>query len=359
MLGRLGAIGAGVLTSAAMVVSLPVVASAHPHPAGFQPAGFQQHNLVSDQPGQATLTIPNFVNAWGLSHGPNTPIWVSNQGASNALLFNGAVNGSPVAQVSSVVVSIPGGPPTGQTFNDTTAFNVPGTTTPARFIFAGVGGAITAWSSGAQAVVAGQDQGASYTGLTLDHSPFGPALLAADFHDNRIDIYDSQFNLRSDTGLFSDPHLPRGYAPFNVTEVGDKIYVTYAVQDAAKQFDVPGPGHGIVDEYSNTGTLLHRVATHGILNSPWGLTIAPANFGKFSNDLLVGNFGDGRIHAFDPASGHLLGTLSDPNGKPLVIPGLWSLLPGDAVAGGPDALWFSAGPGDHHEHGLLGTLTAN
>ncbi|MBO0883269.1 MAG: TIGR03118 family protein [Mycobacterium sp.] len=354
MLGRLGAIGAGVLTSAAMVVSLPVVASADP-----QSAGYQQHNLVSDQPGQATLTIPNFVNTWGLSHGPNTPVWVSNQGASNALLFNGAVNGSPVAQVSSVVVSIPGGQPTGQTFNDTTAFNVPGTTTPAHFIFAGVGGAISSWASGSQSVISGQDPGAIYTGLTLDHSPFGPVLLAADFHDNRIDVYDGQFKLQSSAGLFEDPHLPQGYAPFNVAEIGGKIYVTYAVQDANKVFDVPGQGHGIVDVYSNTGALLHRVATHGILNSPWGLTIAPANFGKFSNDLLIGNFGDGRIHAYDPQTGHPLGALTDPTGKPLAIDGLWSLLPGDPVAGGPDTLWFSAGPGEHHEHGLLGTLTAN
>jgi uncharacterized protein (TIGR03118 family) len=293
-----------------------------------------------------------------LSRGPNTPIWVSNQGASNALLFNGAVDGSPVAQVSSVVVSIPGGPPTGQVFNDTTAFNLPGTTTPSRFIFAGVGGAITSWASGSQAVVAGQDQGASYTGLALDHSPFGPVLLAADFHDNRIDIYDGQFNLQPSAGIFQDPHLPRGYAPFNVTEIGNQIYVTYAVQDANKQFDVPGKGHGIVDVYSNTGALLHRVATHGVLNSPWGLSIAPPSFGKFANDLLVGNFGDGRIHAFSPKSGHLLGTLTDTHGKPLVIDGLWGLLTGDAVAGGPDALWFSAGPGQNHEHGLLGTLTA-
>jgi uncharacterized protein (TIGR03118 family) len=199
---------------------------------------------------------------------------------------------------------------------------------------------------------------AVYKGLALDHSASGPMLLAANFHDNRIDVFDGSFTQLPDTGMFSDPSLPAGYAPFNVAEIGQQIFVTYAKQDADAHDDVAGPAHGFVDAYTQEGTFVRRFATHGVLNSPWGMTIAPPTFGQFANDLLIGNFGDGRIHAFDPNTGEVLGVLRGTKGAPLVIDGLWGLLVGDAAAGGPDAVWFSAGP-DDEAHGLLGILRAS
>jgi uncharacterized protein (TIGR03118 family) len=352
MLKRAGLVGVGVLACAALVVGAPLTADAH-----GRTTAFTRTDLVSDQPGRAPLTDAHLVNAWGMSRGPNTPIWVSNAGTGTSTLYNGAVGGAPVA-ATPLVVSIPGGPPTGQVFNDTTAFTVPGTATAARFMFAGVAGDISAWSAGTTAVGAAHVDGASYTGLALAHSPFGPLLIAADFHDARLDVFNGQFTKLPVDQLFRDGKLPRGYAPFNVTEIGDQVFVTYAKQDAAKQFDVPGRGHGFVDVFTNYGAFVRRLYSGGVLNSPWGLTLAPASFGTFANDLLVGNFGDGLIHAFDPHSGRLVGTLSTAKGRPIVIDGLWGLLVGDAAAGGPDAVWFSAGPGAAHDHGLLGILTA-
>jgi uncharacterized protein (TIGR03118 family) len=243
-------------------------------------------------------------------------------------------------------------------FNDTTAFSVPGTGRAASFIFAGEGGDLSAWNGGTAAVAVGHAEGAVYKGLALVHSLAGPRLLAANFHDNRIDVFDGQFTLLPDTGTFSDASLPGGYAPFNVAVIGGQVFVTYARQDADAEDDVAGPAHGFVDVYTTEGAFVSRFATHGVLNSPWGMTIAPNTFGQFAGDLLIGNFGDGRIHAFDPQSGEVLGILRGTSGKPLAIDGLWALLVGDAVAGGPDAVWFSAGP-DDESHGLLGILRAS
>lgn len=337
------------VTVAVLVVAVPASSGA----AG----GYIQENLVSDQPGVAQLTDPQLVNAWGMSRGPNTPVWVSDNGADVTTLYNGAVGNpeSPVAKV--LTVSIPGGAPTGQVFNDTTAFKLPGTTTVARFIFIGEHGDLSAWAGGSAATLVGHTDGAIYKGLALAHSPSGPRLLAANFHDNRIDVFDGTFSPVPAAGMFSDPTLPAGYAPFNVAEIGGQIFVTYALQDDEREDDVAGPAHGFVDVYTTSGALVKRFATHGVLNSPWGMTIAPANFGQFSGDLLIGNFGDGRIHAFDTNSGEVLGILRGTSGRPLAIDGLWALMVGDAAAGGTSSVWFSAGP-DHEAHGLLGVLRA-
>jgi uncharacterized protein (TIGR03118 family) len=256
-----------------------------------------------------------------------------------------------------LTVSIPGGAPTGQVFNDTSAFQLPGTTTAARFIFIGEDGDLSAWAGGPTATLVGHTDGAVYKGLALAHGPSGPMLLAANFHDNRIDVFDGTFAPVASAGMFSDPALPPGYAPFNVAELGGQIFVTYARQDADREDDVAGAAHGFVDVYSTSGALVKRFATHGVLNSPWGMTIAPASFGQFSGDLLIGNFGDGRIHAFDPSTGEVLGILRGTSGRPLAIDGLWGLMVGDAVAGGTSSVWFSAGP-DDETHGLLGILRA-
>jgi len=319
---------------------------------------FTQENLVSDQPGVATLTDPNLVNAWGMSHGPNTPVWVSDNGADVTTLYTGD-NGSAPVSIVPLVVSIPAGAPTGQVFNDTAAFTVPGTGAKALFIFAGEDGDLSAWNmaAGTNAVAVGHTAGAVYKGLALDHSSTGPLLLAANFHDNRIDVFNGSFVLQPDTGMFHDGSIPNGYAPFNVAQLNGRVYVTYAMQDAERHDDVAGPSHGFVDVFTNDGALVRRLVTHGPLNSPWGMTIAPPNFGQFSGDLLIGNFGDGRIRAFDPNTGAVLGILRGTNGGPLEIDGLWGLIVGDAAAGGPNAVWFSAGP-DDESHGLLGILRA-
>jgi uncharacterized protein (TIGR03118 family) len=350
---RLALVGVSAAAAAAIVSVTALPASAHDRGT----TTFTQDNLVSDQPGAAAVTDPNLVNAWGMSRTATSPIWVSDNGADVSTLYNGAVNGSAVTTVP-LVVSTPGGAPTGQVSNDTSAFVVPGTTTPARFIFAGENGDLSAWASGTAAVSVGHTAGAVYKGLALAHSAFGPLLLAANFHDNRIDVFDGQFHPVTDNRLFRDPSLRSGFAPFNVTEIGNEIYVTYAKQDAARHDDVAGPGNGFVDVFTNYGAFVKRLVTRGLLNSPWGLTIAPANFGAFSGDLLVGNFGDGRIHAYDPYSGRLLGTLLSSKHRPITIDGLWGLLVGDAAAGGADSVWFSAGP-DDEAHGLLGILRAS
>jgi uncharacterized protein (TIGR03118 family) len=353
-LGLIAAVGAAVTLAG---YPLPAVANGagHHHQAG--PA-ITQTNLVADRPGHAAITDPNLVNPWGMSRGANTPVWVSDNGADVATLYTGA-NGSAPVSIVPLVVSIPGGAPTGQAFNDTTEFIVPGTTAPARFIFIGEDGDLSAWNGGTSAVAVGHTDGAVYKGLALDHSPFGPLLLAANFHDNRIDVFDGSFQPVSAGSLFfRDPFLPRGYAPFNVAEIGSRVFVTYAKQDSDGEDDVPGAGHGFIDEYTNFGVLLHRFASRGDLNSPWGMAVAPDSFGRFAGALLVGNFGDGRIHAFALRSGHELGTLRDANHRPIAIDGLWGLLVGDDAAGGPEAIWFSAGPEDE-AHGLLGTLTSS
>jgi uncharacterized protein (TIGR03118 family) len=348
---RLGWLGG--LTVAVLVVVVPL-------PAGGAAGGYTQANLVSDEPGVAQFTDPDLVNPWGMSRSATSPIWVSDNGTDLATLYNGDVNGSPVAKLG-IIVSIPGGAPTGQVFNDVattnpTAFNLPGTTTPARFIFIGEDGDLSAWAGGGVATLVNHTEGAIYKGLVLAHSPSGPMLLAANFGDNSIDVFDSTFSLVDSAGMFSDPTLPAGYAPFNVAEIGGQIFVTYALKGG--EDDIAGPAHGFVDVFTTSGAWVKRFASHGVLNSPWGITIAPANFGQFSNDLLIGNFGDGRIHAFDPNTGEVLGTLRGTSGAPLAIDGLWGLITGDPGAGGVDSVWFAAGP-DDESHGLLGTLRAS
>ncbi len=189
------------------------------------------------------------------------------------------------------------------------------------------------------------------------HSPFGPLLLAADFHRGRIDVYNRRF-ARLDVGrLFRDPRIPRGYAPFDVAAIAGRVVVTYAKQDPARHDDVAGAGHGFVDVFTSYGAFERRLISRGDLNSPWGLERAPKTFGPWAGQLLVGNFGDGRIHAYRLGNGHELGTLRRGNGHPVVIDGLWALLRGNSATGGPNTVWFSAGP-DGEAHGLLGTLTA-
>jgi uncharacterized protein (TIGR03118 family) len=236
----------------------------------------------------------------------------------------------------------------------------------AGWIFATQDGVLSAWASGAAATQAfvEKDNSATavYKGLALVTTPV-VQLYAANFKAGRIDVFDAQFNtVTPASGSFTDPAIPAGFAPFNIQNLGGKLYVAYAKQDVYQQLDVSAPGNGYVDVFDATGKLLQSLVVGGagsLLNSPWGLAIAPATFGKFANDLLVGNFGDGLINAYDPTTGALVGTLQDGSGNNISIRGLWALTFGNGGSGGDkNTLYFTAGPGGQ-QHGLLGSISAN
>ena len=262
------------------------------------------------------------------------------------------------------MVKIPGGgAPTGVVFNGGSNFalSTDNKSGPARFIFAGENGEIFGWNSTGVATSATQvasTKNAVYKGLALVTRDQKQFLLAANFHANKIDVFDSQFKpVTSSHHAFRSVGIPHGYAPFNVAVFGNRVFVSYAKQDADRHDDVAGAGHGFINVFNLHGGFLKRFATRGVLNSPWGMAIAPHGFGEFSGDLLVGNFGNGRIHAFHPRSGKLDGTLRGVHGKPVEIDGLWALLPGNGTAGLTTDVWFSAGPAGE-SHGLLGILRA-
>ena len=310
--------------------------------------------LVSDQAGVAAHTDPNLVNAWGLTASATSPWWVSDNGTDLSTLYRG--DGTPQA----LVVHVAGGP-TGTVFNVTGSFALP-TGGLALFLFDSEDGKIRAWN-GAQGTTAivvkdRSTEGAIYKGLAIADTGSGPRLYAADFHNARVDVFDGSFGLV--TGGFVDPALPAGYAPFNVQAIGDRVFVAYAKQDEDAEDEVAGQGTGFVDSYDLAGKLLERVAQHGQLNAPWGLALAPDGFGRFAGDLLVGNFGDGQINAYEElANGHFehRGELRGSDGKRLAIDGLWALRFGNGGNAGPTGtLFFTAGP-DEESHGLFGSIT--
>src|SRR2546425_6315869 len=256
------------------------------------------HNLVSDGAVAADLVDPNLVNAWGLVSGPTTPWWISDNGTGRSTLYNVGTGSIPL------IVTVPGAmgqqsAPTGVVFNGGSGFVVNNGvgTSPARFIFASEDGTISGFR-GVPVVLAVDNSasGAVYKGLAIDNPPAGNFLYATNFHAGTIDVFDSHFNPVHIPGAVTDRTLPAGYAPFGIQNIGGTIYVTYALQDADKHDDVPGEGHGFVNAFDTAGNLIRRVASKGQLDSPWGLALAPADFGSFSGDLLVGNFGNGRIH---------------------------------------------------------------
>jgi uncharacterized protein (TIGR03118 family) len=312
--------------------------------------------LVSDVEGRAPLIDPQVVNAWGLALGPTTPLWVNNQVSGVSNLYSGGAGG--LTKIRSVPV--PNGNITGLAFNDTADFPVTGSggTQPARFVFVNLAGEISGWNPTATpeaAVVRNSVQGAVYTGGALWRTPLGNFFLAADFAGGKIDVFDSQFRrLTLPAGFFADPQVPEGFTPYNVFTLGTDVYVAYAMPSPEGPA-VIGPGLGFVNRFTDFGQKLQRLQRRGVLNAPWAFAIAPQSFGRFAGDLLVGNFGDGRITALDPRTGRVEGQLREANGRALEIDGLWALLPGTATTGGTDALWFSAGP-DDETHGLVGLV---
>ena len=359
---------AGMLTMAlALSLSSPAIAK--------KKSFYQQTNLVSDLPDLAAHTDPHLVNPWGMSRSSTSPFWVSDNGKGVTTLYNGSGQGFPLGSPLVVTIPPPAGStapstPTGQVFNE---FNVtsPSDFTvasgrPSLFIFATEDGTISGWnpfvpaflSTTAIRKVDNSATGAVYKGLAIGSTASGNFLYAANFHDGTIDVFDKNFAPASLAGSFSDPDIPDGFAPFNIQNLDGQLYVTYAKQDADKRDDVAGKGNGFVNVFDTEGNFIRRIASRHKLNSPWGLALAPGDFGRFSQNLLVGNFGNGRINAFDLSTDTFRGQLRDSKGKPITIDGLWALTFGNGQTAGPtNVLFFTAGI-EEEQHGLFGSLKA-
>lgn len=317
--------------------------------------------LVSDTGGGTTLKDPSLVNAWGLGAGAATPWWVSDNGAAVSTLYTGA--GAKVPLTVSV-----GDDPTGLVANGTTGFHVKGGDAgPALFLFDSEAGTITAWnkSLGTQAEVEvdASPDGAVFKGLAIAQTPTGTLLYATDFHNRRVDVFDANWQPVHRPFQFFDPTIPPSYGPFGIQAIGNRIIVTYAKTQPGSDDEAHGQGLGFVDAFTTSGRLAGKVAIRGDLNAPWGIALAPQGFGPFAGDLLIGNFGDGLIHAYRPIFGGLLylpqGPLRNVGGGPVTIDGLWALEFGNGGAAGPTgSLYFTAGPNDESD-GLFGTITPN
>jgi uncharacterized protein (TIGR03118 family) len=290
----------------------------------------------------------SLVNGWGLSAGPTTPWWVSDNHTNLSTLYSGT--GAKAA----LTVSVPGGP-TGTVFNgDSTAF------AGGRFLFSNEAGQILGWAPGTTtATVRASVPGAIFKGLTI----LNGKLYATDFHNGKVDVFDSSFALAP--AAFVDKTIPKGYAPFGIQALGGNIFVTYALQDAKGEDELDKPGKGYVDEFAPDGTLIAHIAKQGgknaPLNAPWGLATAPQGFGVFAGDLLVGNFGNGRISAYEQRGSKWVyrGQLRKGDGTIVVIDGLWAIAFGNGAAAGPvTSLYFAAGPNDEAA-GAFGVVTAN
>jgi uncharacterized protein (TIGR03118 family) len=370
-------------------------------------AGYTQTNLVTnggDPTVTAAHTDPNLVNPWGISFLPaipgffgGTPFWVSDNNAGVATLYDGLGDIVPlVVEIlspgdnPSVEPNMNTGTPTGQVanltlFTATPAFSIP-SFGPAIFIFATEDGQIEAWNQALvdpdgdsgppfpdDAVIVvnnsagtpgGGAAGAVYKGLALATRTVGananvPFLYATNFRTGTVDVFDGTFSPVTVPGGFKDPNVQDGYAPFGIQNINNHIWVQYALQNAAKHDPVNKPGHGFSSIFDTDGNLLSHFAQHGHLDSPWGVALAPADFGEFANDILIGNFGDGQINAYNPANGHWLGMLSDASGKPIINPGLWTVTFSGAaghtaVGADPDTLYITAGlVGPTHENAGL------
>jgi uncharacterized protein (TIGR03118 family) len=314
--------------------------------------GFSQTNLVSDVQGLAANTDPNLKNPWGVSFSATSPFWTADQATGLSTLYNAV--GVPQA----LVVTIPGGPPpsgpTGTVFGNVAgSFLVNGT--PATFIFDTLNGTLAGWNGGTAAVQMAATPGAIYTGLAEASNGTSNFLYAANSAPGgHINVFNSGWQPTTLSGNFTDPNLPAGLVPFNIQNISGNLYVTYASLGPG---GTPMPG-GVVSEFDANGNFIKRIATGGSLFAPWGIVLAPSSFGSFSNDILIGNFGNGEILAYDATTDLFLGTLNGPNGQPLVNSFLWSL---ETRAGGsgfdPNGVYFSAGINNQAD-GLFGEITA-
>ncbi|MGN9841730.1 TIGR03118 family protein [Nonomuraea sp. H19] len=301
---------------------------------------------MSDVQGKAPVTDPKVVNPWGLAMGKT--LWVSNTGTGTATVYSGT------GKKEQTEVAIPGGAPTGQVFNPGDGFTVKGK--PAQFIFSSPSGAITGWNAEVDpknAIIAAFTRGADYKGLELVQTEDEAYLLAADFASGRIHAFDEDFKrIRLARWQFTDPDLPDNYNAYNVAVANGNIWVAYALRDPSTGKPVFGNGKGFVSRFNASGRLTGRISRTG-LNAPWGLTAAPKGWSQYAGALLVGNFGDGTVHAY--RQGRHLGALQSADGRAIKLPGLWDIEPGTATTGGESSLWFSAGI-DGAKHGLIGVI---
>jgi uncharacterized protein (TIGR03118 family) len=366
----------------AMAVGVAVAAGGLPlaraqnMPSGVGQDAYVVTKLLSDQSGAATNQDSNLKNSWGVAFtSGGSAFWIADNNAGLSTLYAG--DGTPVnifpsgtTPQNGVVIPGPKGSsssfvaaPTGIVWNPSSGFTVPGTSTPALFIFDTEDGTISAWVGGLspanQAVLAVDNSqggnGAVYKGLAFGVNVNGAFIFATNFRAGTIEVYDPTFKSATTDGGFKDPNIPAGYAPFGIQNINGDLFVTYALQNAQKHDDVAGPGHGFVDVFDTDGHLLQRFAQRGTLNSPWGVARASFAFGKFSGDILIGNFGDGRINVFD-SQGHFIDQVEDSHGKPISIDGLWTLTLGGGRKSSSDTLYFTAGPNGETD-GLFGTIT--
>jgi uncharacterized protein (TIGR03118 family) len=333
-------------------------------------SAFSFTTLVSDTSSNGALVVdPNLKNPWGVVFGPSAPVWVANNHSETSTLYDG--NGKPQPAAGPLIVNTPPNgaatfDPTGIVFNGAaTDFLVTagGKTGAAAFIYSGEGGMIAGWSPTVDPIhtvtmypaAGGDSDGAIYKGLAIAKNGTASFLYATDFHNNKVDVFDATFAKQTlAAGAFVDPMLPAGYAPYGIQAIANgtggaaQIYVSYAKQDANAQDNVSGAGLGMVDIYDASGKLIKElIPTGGALNGPWGLALAPADFGTLSGALLVGNFGDGVINGYDPASGAFVGSIMDSSGHPFAMPGLWGIAFGNDAANQPhNTLFFAAGPND-------------
>ncbi len=346
-----------------VVVAVAAVAfQASPAQAGIARGSFHEEKLVSDIDGLADHTDHQLVNPWGLSASPTSPMWVSDNNAGVSTLYDGA----GIKQSRVVTIPAPGkadgGTPTGTVFNNTNDFQITtGTNTSKTFFFFDTeDGTLLAWNpaaGGSAKIMVDNSPGAVYKGLTNGFVVTASGvtknyLYAANFRSGTVDVFDGQFHQQFWDGAFTDPAPHAGFAPFGIQNINGSIFVTYAKQNGDKHDDVSGPGIGFVDIYTTSGAFVSRFASGGNLNSPWGLALAPASFGNFHNDILVGNFGDGRINAFT-TGGRFRGQLKSETSAPIQNDGLWGLRFGTGANAG--TLYFAAGIFDE-SHGLFGSI---
>lgn len=326
---------------------------------------YQQMNLVSDGAVQALATDGHLKNPWGIVAFPGGPFWISDNGMGVSTLYDGKGDIVPLVVTIPPPADSPGATaaPTGVVWNPNGQAFLLAPGAAALFIFATEDGTISAWNPtvnrNAAVLKVDNSQGGSgavYKGLALATNSHGVFLYATNFRNATVDVFDSTFKPATLSGSFTDPGIPAGYAPFGIAAIDGNLFVSYAKQDAAKHDDVAGPGHGFVDVFDTNGNLIRRFASRGALNSPWGMVRAPLDFGGFSAHVLIGNFGDGHISAFD-SDGDFRGQLRDTSGRRITIDGLWGLIFGIGLAADPNTLYFTAGTNDEAD-GLFGSLQA-
>jgi uncharacterized protein (TIGR03118 family) len=348
---------------ASLVCMLALIGCAGAPPSHVGSGVYQQRNLVSDTPaGGGEHIDPNLVNAWGLAFNQFGVAWVADNGTGVSTLYDGDGNPQPLVVTIPPTIAGETGDPTGIVFYGGPGFIVSKgkASGPSRFMFASEDGGIAGWAPNVDrtnAIRVVNNPDAIYKGLAISAGGRGPMLYATDFHNNRVDVFDGAFNPVTLPGKpFHDPHLPPGFAPFGIQAINGDLYVSYAKQDADRKDDVAGAGFGFVNVFAPDGTLVRRLISRGALNAPWGMALAPDSFGRFGSRLLVGNFGDGAINAYDLDSGRFVGSLKGVDRKPIRIDGLWAIMFGNGLSNQPiDTLFFTAGP-DDEQHGLYGRL---